>query len=108
MRQAWRNQAVCKGLDPAIFFPAVGGSSKEIKAICDSCPVKQECLEYALSISGDEDRCGIFAGTSARERSKMRALRASKRAAIVEPPPKPIMLVWDAKTETYRSKPKRR
>ena len=46
--QAWREQGQCKGVDPEIFYPVSDDDSDEAKAICADCPVRLQCLEYAL------------------------------------------------------------
>lgn len=51
----WYERAACLGADPAIFLGQNGMNTryryKKAKAICDSCPVIQECLADAMSIS---------------------------------------------------------
>lgn len=68
----WESQGACKGQDPKLFFPDRGVSSSVAKAICKECPVKQECLDFALTHNID---FGIWGGTSARQRGKMRGTR---------------------------------
>lgn len=63
----WQTDAVCAQVDPELFFPEKGGSTRPAKRICDSCEVKAECLDYAMQ--GDE-RFGIWGGLSERERRK--------------------------------------
>ena len=45
----WQEQANCLGVDPDLFFPERGASTKEAKAVCRGCEVRAECLEYALT-----------------------------------------------------------
>ena len=59
--QPWMRQANCVDADPALFFPERGEPSAPAKAICLACPVRVECLNYALSIN---ERHGIWGGTS--------------------------------------------
>lgn len=70
---AWQEQALCAQTDPEAFFPEKGGSTREAKAICQSCEVRAECLEYALL---NDERFGIWGGLSERERRRYRS-RAS-------------------------------
>jgi WhiB family redox-sensing transcriptional regulator len=95
--QTWRHRAACFGLDVNLFFPDKGQVPQEIKAICEACPVKAECLEYALSVPQTADLTGIFAGTSARQRRKMRLNQQTV------PPETTLVLVWDAEAGKYRS-----
>lgn len=66
---AWQADALCAQTDPEAFFPEKGGSTRDAKKVCGSCPVKQQCLEYALS---NDERFGIWGGMSERERRKLR------------------------------------
>ncbi len=48
-RPAWHRRAACHGLDPDLFFPAVGGAEVEsIKAVCATCPVAAECIDAGI------------------------------------------------------------
>jgi Transcription factor WhiB len=53
--QAWRRDARCRGADPELFMPARGENVEAARAFCADCPVKLECLEFAMSLS--ELRC---------------------------------------------------
>lgn len=66
---AWQQDALCAQTDPEAFFPEKGGSTREAKAVCQSCQVRAECLEYALA---NDERFGIWGGLSERERRKLR------------------------------------
>lgn len=66
---AWQEQALCAQTDPEAFFPEKGGSTREAKKVCETCTVKQECLEYALA---HDERFGIWGGLSERERRRLR------------------------------------
>lgn len=74
----WMEQAACKGMDPAFWYPGkdeAGHPTKHnspAKDTCRGCPVRQECLEYAL------DNCevhGIWGGMSERQRKRLRGER---------------------------------
>lgn len=66
----WLDRAGCLGTDPNLWFKNHKGKTfgKEVKAICASCPVKQECLDWVLGLSGDSDPGGFVAGMNARQR----------------------------------------
>lgn len=68
----WRLAAACLGEDPDLFFPEVGASLTEPRAICNRCPVRQPCLQYALDTQGGGTDMGVFGGLSARERRRIR------------------------------------
>ena len=67
--QPWMAEAKCVDADPELFFPQRGESTAPAKAICQACPVRAACLDYALSIN---ERNGIWGGTSERERRQIR------------------------------------
>lgn len=62
-------QAVCGQVDPELFFPEKGGSVKEPKDICAVCPVRVQCLTWALA---HDVRHGVWGGLSQKERSRLR------------------------------------
>lgn len=63
----WMASALCAQTDPEMFFPEPGrhSTSKAAKAICDRCPVKAECRQYAADT---REPYGIWGGTSERQR----------------------------------------
>lgn len=65
----WQERALCAQTDPEAFFPEKGGSTREAKRICLTCPVRNECLEYALA---HDERFGIWGGLSERERRRLK------------------------------------
>ena len=68
----WRKRAACIGLDPEIFYPEPSFPPDEARKVCASCPVSAECLDYALT---SNERFGVWAGTTRRQRREMRLLR---------------------------------
>lgn len=66
---AWQDQALCAQTDPEAFFPEKGGSTREAKAVCKVCAVREECLSYALK---SDERFGIWGGLSERERRRIK------------------------------------
>lgn len=68
---SWQAKARCLEVDPEIFFPERGGSSKAARSVCGQCEVRVECLRYALR---NREQFGIWGGTSERERRKLRRL----------------------------------
>lgn len=69
LNQEWRSKAACKGMDPDLFFPGQGESTREAKAICAQCPVQVECLETAMT---NHESFGIWGRKSERERRVLR------------------------------------
>ncbi len=71
--RTWQRQANCMGVDPDLFFPERGASTREAKEVCRGCVVREECLEYALTNS---EKFGIWGGLSERERRRIRRARS--------------------------------
>ena len=76
--RSWQGQANCLGVDPDLFFPERGASTREAKGGCRGCDVREECLEYAL-VNGE--KFGIWGGLSERERRRIRRQRTLARQA---------------------------
>lgn len=75
----WREDAACRGKETNVFFPATDEEAGPAKAICATCPVREECLEFAL-LTRQED--GIWGGTTETERRRLRRrLREHARRA---------------------------
>ncbi|WP_456946824.1 WhiB family transcriptional regulator [Geodermatophilus sp. SYSU D00697] len=70
--ESWRLDALCAETDPEAFFPEKGGSTREAKRVCAGCPVRSQCLEFALA---NDERFGIWGGLSERERRRLRLQR---------------------------------
>ena len=75
-------RGACRGADIEAFFPVKGVVTTENRAavrVClTRCDVVDQCLEWAL----DNERHGIWGGTTAKERSQIRA----RRGILVEEP----------------------
>jgi WhiB family redox-sensing transcriptional regulator len=76
----WQTHARCTEVDPEIFFPERGGSSKAARQVCSQCSVRDQCLEYALN---NKEQFGIWGGTSERERRRLRRERTLRRLRAV-------------------------
>jgi WhiB family transcriptional regulator, redox-sensing transcriptional regulator len=74
----WKLKSACRGVDPDLFFPDRGGSVREAKEVCRGCPVREECLRYALE---NGESFGIWGGTSERERRSLRSRRRYRLSA---------------------------
>jgi len=68
----WQEQGNCQGTDTEAFFVPDGQGTYEnvtaLKRICSSCPVLDECFDYALHHSV----LGWWGGTGERTRSNLR------------------------------------
>lgn len=68
----WRDDALCRQVDPELWFPAKGDPGTEAKQICGLCPARAECLEFAIETV---QRAGIWGGKGDRELRKIRFQR---------------------------------
>ena len=72
--RSWQRLANCLGVDPDLFFPERGVSTREAKEVCRGCVVRSDCLDYALA---NGEKFGIWGGLSERERRTVRRARAA-------------------------------
>ena len=78
--ELWQTKAACRGPQASVFFPPSHFERKdekanreaEAKAICATCSVRRECLEYALRI---REPHGIWGGLNEAERRVLLARR---------------------------------
>jgi WhiB family redox-sensing transcriptional regulator len=80
MINPWVEDAPCKGIDTELFFPERGKahiSEKVIKPVCGTCPVRQQCLDYAIDLDMSE---GYYGGLSGKQR---RAIKSARRKGKV-------------------------
>jgi WhiB family redox-sensing transcriptional regulator len=73
----WARRGACASSDPDLFFPAYGRTSIAAKRLCRACPVRSECLEYALEAP---EESGIWGGLDEAERKSL-ARRRRRLAA---------------------------
>jgi len=81
----WASLGACQDSDPDLFFPVASTGLAlqqiaEAKAVCARCPVRVDCLSYALETGQD---AGVWGGASAEER---REIRSAETAAGTPPP----------------------
>ena len=83
----WQDRAACRDMKPEVFFPdapednptnnhPVMQAYEEARQICMRCPVREECLTYAMTCSIMEDVIGepdgMWGGAAPYERKKYR------------------------------------
>lgn len=81
IERAWQARAACRGPESTLYFPPTYAERKEerelrerrAKAICALCPVRADCLDYALTI---REPHGIWGGLSEHERLELLNLRS--------------------------------
>jgi WhiB family redox-sensing transcriptional regulator len=72
----WFDDAACRDADTDVFFPTSDAHAAEAKAICAICPVREECLEFALEVRPPD---GVWGGLTPIERH--RTIRRRQKAA---------------------------
>jgi WhiB family redox-sensing transcriptional regulator len=72
------DEALCAQTDPDAFFVERGESPRPAKKVCRECPVRAECLKYALD---NNESFGIWGGTSEKDRRKLKKHRTAPGAA---------------------------
>jgi WhiB family redox-sensing transcriptional regulator len=77
----WAASGACQHSDPELFFPvtSTGPAAVQLaraKAVCGRCPVRTECLEFALSSA---EAFGVWGGTTEDERRLIRRRRRGGR-----------------------------
>ncbi len=85
--ERWRVDSACRDADPTLFFP-VGSSGEAVeqveraKRFCETCPVVQECLIFAVTTNQEY---GVWGGLDEEERREVRRSwrRATRRATPV-------------------------
>lgn len=73
----WRSWAACRGEDTELFFTEGSTAAAitrrgEAKSICCQCPVRSDCLAWALAA---RLTYGIYGGHTAKEREAMKGAR---------------------------------
>lgn len=84
--EVWQVKAACRGPHAVVFFPPSHAERKDERAsreraakeICRPCPVRQECLEYAIRI---REAHGIWGGLNELERKQIIERRATRATA---------------------------
>lgn len=74
----WTEAALCAQVGGDTHYPEQGGGNagtlNEARRLCRACAVSTECLAYALA---NDERWGVWAGTTPNQRAKMKGRRAS-------------------------------
>lgn len=76
--RSWSRWGACRGMDPDFFFPTESDDTglETAKRVCASCPVRVDCLDYAMV---NRERLGVWGGLSESERSGVRSKRRANK-----------------------------
>lgn len=70
--RGWVGQGLCAQTDPEVFFGDESTPTRIPKRICAACPVRAECLDWALD---HNEKFGVWGGLNATERRRLRRNR---------------------------------
>ncbi len=65
----WAVYAACRNDESMNFFPQNRTEERAALAVCNICPVVEDCLSHALETN---ERFGVWGGTTERERRKLK------------------------------------
>jgi WhiB family transcriptional regulator, redox-sensing transcriptional regulator len=76
----WQRRAACRGADPSLFYGPWDEKPEEresreanAKAICAECPVRRQCLMFAVTAPAEHGtRFGVWGQAGERERAQIR------------------------------------
>lgn len=69
----WHQRGACKG-ETESFFSYEDEIVAQARAICENCPVREECLQMALA---EPNLYGVWGGTTQAERRRLRRRRVA-------------------------------
>lgn len=72
---SWQADAACRDAPVDIFFSLDEADQREALEYCETCPVRQECLRFAIE---NRETYGIWGGT--REAERRTLIRDARRA----------------------------
>jgi WhiB family redox-sensing transcriptional regulator len=74
-RHPWRRDAACRTADQRLFFP-ISAAETDALRFCDGCPVRRECLDFAIRNNEDQ---GVWGGMREGDRVKLRKSRPHRK-----------------------------
>jgi len=63
--ESWRDKAKCHGTNPELFFSVAKEDITAAKNFCADCPVKEACLDFAMTSHQEH---GVWGGMSEKDR----------------------------------------
>jgi WhiB family redox-sensing transcriptional regulator len=90
----WRSRGACRTADPGLFFGHDGETAdvrdereEAAKTVCRRCPVRSECLSYAVA---KPETAGVWGGMGEDERARyrrrlLRRAQPKRQAARAQP-----------------------
>jgi WhiB family redox-sensing transcriptional regulator len=78
-RPSWRDRAVCRGTNSALFYDPHPDAITAAKAVCATCPVQPACAETAFATG---EAFGVWGGLADHERPAPTRPRTSAGAQV--------------------------
>lgn len=78
----WQHRTACTPDEIDLFYPDSESSPAayaQAREICGMCPVRAECLEWAMDLGDDH---GMWGGLTARERARLASARGTTMKAL--------------------------
>ena len=102
--EAWQAKAACRGPQSAAFFPPSHAERKDeklqreerAKAICRTCVVRRECLDYAIRI---REPHGIWGGLNELERKGLIERVPHRGATVRDLTPHEVLEIYAVREE---------
>ena len=73
-RPVWQQDGACRGQGVRTWFSGAPEQVDRARVVCGACPVRAECLAFAVA---DDSLVGVSAGFTAKERREMRRTRVA-------------------------------
>lgn len=64
----WVVFSACRQVDPDVFFPTTREQEEHAISICKTCPVRMDCLDYAIEA---REKFGIWGGLTEKQRRRL-------------------------------------
>ena len=78
-RLDWWERGACRGATGDLFFSETKTDWRVARMFCASCPVREQCLDYAIA---NDERYGIWGGLTPPARARLRDQR--RRLKVVQ------------------------
>ncbi len=80
---SWMAAGSCRQVPPETMFPTDSAGVIVARGVCADCPVRSNCLDYALANRIKE---GVWGGTSSRQRTRINRSRRAEASAARNAP----------------------
>ena len=68
---AWHGQALCAQIGGDLWHPDDAYATARAVALCRTCPVAADCLDYAMTVEPPGCRHGVWGGLTPTQRTRL-------------------------------------